>query len=55
MIQVIGIQIRSDREPFFANQLLAHKLTELRPNVSLEQSMLEKSIIAFGILMTCYH
>ena len=49
MIQVIGIQIRSDREP------LAHKLTGLRPNVSLEQSMLEKSIIAFGILMTCYH
>ena len=31
------------------------KLTGLRHNVSLEQSMSEKSIIPFGILMTCHH
>ena len=40
----------SDPAPFFANLFLAHKkLTMKRCNISLEQSMFEKSIIPFSL------
>ena len=56
MIQVIRIPMGSDPAPFFANLFLAHKEADwVRHNVSLEQLMSEKSIIPFGLLMTCYH
>ena len=59
-IQVIGIPMGSDSfdsdlHDFSQTSFQpAKKLTGLRCNVSLEKSMFEKSIIPFGLLMTCY-
>ena len=56
MFQVIETPMGSDPGLFFANLFLAHKEADwVKANVGLEQSMFEKSIIPFGLLMTCYH
>ena len=52
MIQVIGRPLGSDPAPFFANSFQpTKKLTGLRHNVNLEQSMFEKAVIS----LTCDH
>ena len=56
MIRAIEIPMGSDLLPFFANLFLTQKEAGwVMHNVSLEQSMFKKSVIPFGLLMTCYH
>ena len=55
MIQVIGIPIWSDPAQFFANLFLAQKEADWAKAQHKLGSILEKSIIPFDLLMTCYH
>ena len=56
MIQVIGIPMESDSAPFFANLFLAHKETDwVKAQCKLGTINVRKSIVPFGLLMTCYH
>ena len=56
MIQVIETPMGSDQAPFFANLFLAQKEADwVKEQHKLGTIVFEKSIILFGLSMTCYH
>ena len=54
IIQVIGIPMRSDPVPYFPNLFLAQKEADW-VKAQLGTINVEKIIIPFSLLMTCYH